>query len=197
MLRANLSTRPFYNERAVAIALGVFALLVVAASVFNVTQLARLTSRQAVLASEIQTADRRAADLRRQAAQARASVDQRRLDAVAADAREANALIDQRTFSWTDLFNRFEATLPPDVRITAVRPTLESDGRLIVSVSVVARSVDDIDAFIEALEATRAFEDVLSRSENTDEEGQLNATLRGVYRTARMPAAAQSEEVSQ
>ena len=37
-------------------------------------------------------------------------------------AREANRLIDQRTFSWTEFFNHIEETLPPDVMLTSVRP---------------------------------------------------------------------------
>ena len=41
--------------------------------------------------------------------------------------RQANELIDRRTFSWTELFNPFEATLPPDVRITSVRPRVDDD----------------------------------------------------------------------
>ena len=40
-------------------------------------------------------------------------------------AQEANALIDQRTFSWTELFNQIEATLPPDVMLTSVRPAVQ------------------------------------------------------------------------
>ena len=41
-----------------------------------------------------------------------------RVDSVSVDARQANDLIERRTFSWTELFNRFEHTLPDDVRIT-------------------------------------------------------------------------------
>jgi hypothetical protein len=44
--------------------------------------------------------------------------------------------------------------------------------------------VDDVDAFIEALEGTHAFEDLLSREERFNDEGLLEATLRGVYRPA-------------
>ena len=108
-------------------------------------------------------------------------MDQTRLAAVAAAAQEANTLIDRRVFSWTELFNRFEATLPADVRIAAVRPTVDQEGRLIMTIAVVARSVDDVDAFIEALEGTHAFEDLLSREERFNDEGLLEATLRGVY----------------
>jgi Tfp pilus assembly protein PilN len=181
MLRTNLSTRPFYNERAITLALAVLAIAVLAFTVLNVTRLVALTGRQSAIGAVAGQAEGRARELRQKAVAARGSVDQARLAAVAAAAHEANALIDRRVFSWTELFNRFEATLPPGVRIAAVRPSVDQQGRLVMSIAVVARSVDDVDAFIEALEGTRAFGDVLSREERFNEEGLLEATLRGVY----------------
>ena len=44
MLRTNLSTRPFYNIRAVQVALGALALLVIVLTLLNLVQLIRLTS---------------------------------------------------------------------------------------------------------------------------------------------------------
>jgi hypothetical protein len=75
--------------------------------------------------------------------------------------------------------------LPAGVRIAAVRPSVDQEGRLIMTIAVVARSVDDVDAFIEALEGTEAFGDLLSREERFNEDGLLEATLRGVYRAGR------------
>ena len=190
MLRTNLSTRPFYNERAVTAALAVVGVVVLAFRVLIVTRLGALSRRLATIGAAAEQAERRARDLRQKAAAARGSVDQARLAAVAAAAHEANTLIDRRVFSWTELFNRFEATLPPGVRIAAVRPSVDQQGRLIMTIAVVGRSVDDVDEFIEALEATEAFGDLLSREERFNEEGLLEATLRGVYRPA--PAAAPS-----
>jgi len=44
MLRTNLSTRPFYNIRAVQVTLGAMALLVIVLTLLNLVQLIRLTS---------------------------------------------------------------------------------------------------------------------------------------------------------
>lgn len=191
MLRTNLSTRPFYNERAVTVALGVVAVLVLALTLVNVSSLVALTRRQATVAAAAEQAERRARDLRQKAAATRGTVDQARLAAIAAAAHEANALIDRRVFSWTELFNRLEATLPPGVRIAAVRPSLDQQGRVIMTIAVVARSVDDVDAFIEALEGTQTFGDMLSREERFNDEGLLEATLRGLYRPGRAAAGAE------
>jgi Tfp pilus assembly protein PilN len=181
MLRTNLSTRPFYNERLVLVALLASAVLIGVFTLFNVTELVSLSSRYTTLAAEVEQAQHRATEVRQQAGRVRASIDPVRLEAVSQAAHEANQLIDRRTFSWTGLFNQFEATLPAGVRITAVKPLVDPDGRFIVSMTVVGRRVEDINAFIEALEKTSEFSAVLSREERTNEEGLLEATLQGTY----------------
>ena len=124
----------------------------------------------------------RAAELRAQRPQKlRASVDTRRSIRVSVDARQANELIDRRTFSWTELFNRFERTLPDDVRITAVRPTLDRDRRIVLTVTVLARSVDDVNQFMENLDQTKAFFDLHSRQEQTTDDGQIESALEMIY----------------
>jgi Tfp pilus assembly protein PilN len=181
MLRTNLSTRPFYNERAVVVLLVLVALIVGTGTVWTVMRLASLTSRHAILRAELAQAERRATDLRQQAARVRAGIDPKRLETVSNAALEANRIIDRRTFSWTELFNRFEATLPPDVRIKGVVPSEGANGEFVITMTVLAQRVNDVDAFIEALERTGAFTKVLSTDERTDEEGLLEATLVGTY----------------
>ena len=181
MLRTNLATRPFYNERAVHFGLAIAAALVVAVTVFNVTALVRLTKEDAQLSAQALRAETRAAGLRRAALALRRSVNPKDLEAVSLAAREANTIIDQRTFSWTELFNRFETTLPPEMRIASVAPSVDRDGRMRVTVLVVARRVEDIDTFMEELEGTGAFADLLSRQEFVNQEGLIEASLDALY----------------
>jgi type IV pilus assembly protein PilN len=181
VIRTNLSTRPFYNERIVHIWLIVLAVVVVAATAFNASRVLRYSRSDTRLATQASHDETRAADLRQQAARLRASVDPRQVDFAAADARQANDLIDRRTFSWTELFNRFETTLPDEVRIAAVRPRVDRGTGIVLSITVSARSVDDIGAFIANLEATGAFANVRPAEEHTDETGQLLSNLEAVY----------------
>ena len=111
----------------------------------------------------------------------RAQVNPVDLDQVATAAREANGIIDQRAFSWTALFSQFEVTLPPDVRVTSVEPELQRDGTFTVGVSVEARRVEDLDAFLEALESGGTFRNVLSRSEQATDDGLIEARVVGTY----------------
>ena len=181
MLRTNLSTRPFYNVRAVQLALGLFAGLVLAVTLFNVVQILRLSASQRSLGSSAAQAEAEAQRLRGEAARVRAQINPQELKIVANAAREANTIIDQRAFSWTELFAQFEETLPPDVRITAVRPRLERGGNFIVAIGAEARRAEDLDAFIEALENKGAFHNLLAVQEQTNEAGLLEAVVEGTY----------------
>jgi Tfp pilus assembly protein PilN len=181
VLRTNLSTKPFYNERAVHFAAALVALVVVALTLFNVTQIVLLSRRQADLNSRAQPAENQARQLRSHAASLRKSIDPKQVEAISGAAREANVLIGQRLFSWTDLLNRLETTLPDEVRITAMRPRVGKDGAVTVVMGVVGRRVEDIDRFMANLEASGAFADVYAREDNGTEEGLRLATIEGRY----------------
>jgi len=181
VIRTNLSTRPFYNERAVHAWLLLVAILVVTASVFNLTQLLRYSSSNSEQAQQADRDEAAARQLRDQAARLRGSVDLQKIELASNEARQANDLIDRRTFSWTDLFNRFETTLPDDVRIVAVRPKLDRERGFVVVTSVVARGVEDVYAFIAALEKTGVFSNAHAVEDRVNEQGQLEAQLEMSY----------------
>ena len=191
MLRTNLSTRPFYNERAVHAVLALVGVVVLALTAFNASRIVSLSQRHTELNGRAQAAETRSRELRAAALQVRRGINTKEIEALATAAREANAVIDRRLFSWTDLFNRFETTLPDDVRITSVRPKIDRNGSVTVTLSVVGRRVEDIDRFMDNLEATGAFADVLSREENVTEQGTLVAVLEGRYLPSPVAAAAQ------
>lgn len=181
MLRTNLSTRPFYNVRVVHLALAAAALAIGALTAFNVVEYRHLSVRQAALAGRVERADRRAADLRADAEHARRSIDRRQLEAVAAAAREANVLIDERMFSWTELLNHLETALPPDVRIQSIRPSIDKDGNLSVYLLVIGHREEDIESFVEHLEGTGSFLGLFSRTQTTNQQGLLEVGLEGRF----------------
>jgi Tfp pilus assembly protein PilN len=184
MLRTNLSTRPFYNESGIHGVLGITALIVIVVTIFTLTQIVLLTRRQASLSDQAAAAETRAAELRAQAARTRQAVDPKQLDSISGAAREANAIIGQRLFSWTDLLNRLEKTLPDRVRITSLRPSVERDGEVTVTMTVAAESVDDIEQFMANLEATTAFSEVYPLDDEPAEDGGVRASLEGKYAPA-------------
>ena len=164
--------------------------VVLGATAFNVSRVLRYSRSDTRLATQAAQEEARAADLHRGAVRLRASLDPRQLEFASAEARQANDLIDQRTFSWTELLNRFETTLPDEVRIGAVRPRVERGHGIVLSLSVVARSVDDVSQFMERLESTGAFANLRPTEEHFNEQGQLESMLEMNYvPTAARPAA--------
>ena len=181
MIRANLATRPFYNERLVNLWLLLLAVVVAAATIFNVTRARSDSGSNTELARQATQNIARTTELQRTAAQLRASLDAKQIEAISADAREANNLIDRRTFSWTALFNLFEKTLPGDVRITGVRPTVDREHRIILVISLVARTVKDVDDFMSRLDETGAFKNLYSTEERPNEDDQIESVLTMQY----------------
>lgn len=179
-LRTNLATRPFYNVRAVRALIGALGLVVIALTLFNVVQLVRLTASQRTLGARASEAESQAVRLRTEAARVRTQINQRELETVSAAAREANSIIDRRAFSWTALFIQLEATLPDDVRITSVQPRLEKN-TFKVGLIAEARRPEDVAGFIEALEQTGAFRNVVPLQQQTDEEGMIEVAIEGDY----------------
>ena len=181
MLRTNLSTRPFYNIRAVQAALGALAAFVILFTMFNVISLLQLAASQRSLGARAVQAQNDATKLRADAAQVRAQVDAKELEVVSTAAREAKSIIEMRAFSWTDLLAQFEKTLPENVRITAVQPRLERDGRFIIGMRVEARQIGDLEKFLDELEMTGAFHNVLTTDEQATDDGLLEAVIEGSY----------------
>jgi hypothetical protein len=181
MLRTNLSTRPFYNERAVHLVMGTIAILVLAFGVFNVVRLVRLSGREVRLRAEVSAAETRTSTLVDETRRLRRSINKAELEEVTDEANSANALIDRRVFSWSGLFTELETTLPADVRLLSVTPRLEAGGRVTVALALVGRRPEDIDAFVEKLGKSGTFADVLSRQESVDKDGQLEVELEGRY----------------
>lgn len=189
MLRSNLATRPFYNERLVHWLLGLAGLLVVLATVYNVSEYLRLSGRQGGLAADAARDEAMARTLQARATDARRRIDPKGLQKISAQANEANGIIDARTFSWTALFDDIEATLPPTVMLTSITPSIDADGA-IVRFTVIGKTVDAIDSFVERLEATKRFAGVLPETQSVNDDGNIQTTIRGRYlTTAGTPAA--------
>ena len=180
MLRTNLSTRPFYNDRAIHVAIGIAAVLLTALTIWNVVRVITLSRQNTELATRVNRDHDEAEQLTRMAAQIRGGMNKEELQQIAESARAANALIDQRTFSWTAFFNHIEETMPPDVMLSSVRPAVK-EGTTTVLMQVLGRRTQDIDEFIEKLEATGAFEGVVPTQTTPTDEGFSNVTLQAIY----------------
>lgn len=180
MLRVNLSTQPFYNERLVHLLLGLVGVAAALVCVSGVVQVTNLSRARTALIETAERDEAAAEALVAEALSRRQGVGDVDLSRVVAATDEANWLIDQRVFSWTAFFNHIEETLPRGVMLTSVRPRVEA-GAIDVAIGVIGRRVADIDEFIAALEGTGAFADVLAREEEVTDEGMYRTLLVGRY----------------
>jgi hypothetical protein len=192
--RTNLATRPFYNERAVHAAIGLAAVIVLGITLVNVVQVVRFSRHNTELSSQTGAERAEAERLTAEAARIRGTINKEELARIVGAAQEANLLIDQRTFSWTAFFNRIEGTLPPDVMLTSVRPSVK-EGVTHVDIGVLGRRAEDIDEFMEKLEATGAFQDIVPATQDRTDAGLFRVSIESVYSAAEgdsEPAAAKA-----
>jgi Tfp pilus assembly protein PilN len=193
MLTTNLSTRPFYNERAVRSVLGLLLVLAALLTAYSAYSAYSLRSREQSLGARATQAMAEADRLRGETRAMTAQINPKELETVTAAANEANVVIAQRAFSWTALLGELEATLPDDVRITSVQPRLEK-GTTMVALSVEAMSPEHLAAFMEALEKRGAFRQVLPKEEAVADDKVIDATIEAAYDPAAVkgstPAAA-------
>jgi hypothetical protein len=181
MLRTNLASRPFYNERGVRVGITAAIVLVGVFTAFNVLTILSLNTKNTEMAARAESAEAQTAQHQLQARTITQALNTGTVKVVQQAAQEANQLIDRRVFSWTDLFNRFEATLPENVRVSAVEPQIDRDGRMMLAVTVIARRVEDLNEFMDQLELSGGVRDVIARQDDTQQDGTLRAVIQGYY----------------
>lgn len=187
MLRGNLATRPFYNERAVSMALAIAAAGVVALTAYNGYRLVSLSAERRSYQARIARDEAEAARTNAAAQALQKDADKAALVRLAGATREANDLIDQRTFSWSAFFATLEKTMPLDVRLVAVSPRADK-GTFRVTMTVIGRELDDFDVFSDALQDTGAFYDVLPTDQQRKDDGMYTAQIEAAYLPARAPS---------
>jgi hypothetical protein len=180
MLTGNLSSRPFYNERLVSLALAVVGLIAVALTAFNAYALYHLSAQRSALKAEIAADSNQADTINRGAVALQRSVDAQTLIRLAGSTQEANSLIDSRTFSWTEFFGYIEKTMPLDLRLLSVAPRIEN-GEIKVTMSIEAKKSDDIETFVEALHQTGVFSAVYPKVTERNDDGTLRSDIISFY----------------
>ncbi len=108
--------------------------------------------------------------------------------------RFVNQKIEQRTFSWSNLFDRLTEALPNDVRLTSLTPTFSGGrsrrdraqqlepGEVGLAIDGVAKNDEELLAFVDAFFEHRAFRRPDLTREQTRDNGHLEFELSVVYR---------------
>jgi Tfp pilus assembly protein PilN len=178
-LNLNLATRPLRNRRlynAAVRALAGFIVVLAALAVFAVVKYGGEASRIKAASAgtrKIQTdagreEKRLAADIEREEKLSRARIEL------------VNGIILRKTFSWTGLLSDLEASLPGPSYITALNPSFTPTGAVALQMSVTSRNLDDLGAFITALNA-RGFKNILVGGEQRSQDGRVLTPISTTY----------------
>jgi type IV pilus assembly protein PilN len=68
-----------------------------------------------------------------------------------------NTLIKRKAISWTKIFSDLQTVLPHDVRVLAIRPTVNAQDQLFLDMTVAADSPEPVIGFIAKLEGSDVF----------------------------------------
>ncbi len=195
MLRGNLSSRPFYSEGLVTTALLLVAVAVAALTAYNVARLTALSAERAELDRAIARDQGEALRIRADIRAAVAGVDMGSLEALVADASEANGLIAHRTFSWTEFLRTVEGALPYEVRLVGVTHRAEEGERLLV-MNLVAQADEQLNEFVQAMLETGVFFDVLPVEKARNDDGTVSAIVQTYYLSAASSGGSQPPSVA-
>ena len=160
----NLASRPFRNNLLVGTALGVAGAALVVATISNLYIFLSYGSSYAELKQE-QAKDReRIAALQVQERKMADEVRSRNYKKAFEEGKVASELILRASFSWTQLFNKLETLVPPDVVMTAIRPSITNEG-IVIRIEGVAKSHSALLSFEQKLLGSPAFAKVFPASE--------------------------------
>jgi len=71
-----------------------------------------------------------------------------------------NELLRRKGISWTRIFADLEKTLPPNVRITQIKPQVDNNNHILLEMTIASESADPLTAFIAKVEASDVFSNV-------------------------------------
>ena len=141
-LHLNLASRPFRDYRPLYAVVVVVSLLIAFLMLNNFDTFYRYrrettTTRNEIVRIQAQTQQERQ---RSDAAHRQiATIDLTTLDR---QAKFVNSQLAERAFSWSELLDRLEATLPRDVRVTSISPSFSEDGTVRLSLRCESKRSD-------------------------------------------------------
>lgn len=172
----NLASRPLRNEALPSLLFQTSCVLVLAITIEHALVVRTLLpARTTAVNQEIASLEREAARLR---AEGNGFIRPAPEPKLVAQWTLLKDLVDQRTFSWTDLLARLEEITPRGDRLVSIQPSTEK-GRVTIDIAAIARSSKDGLDFAKALEEDPSFEEVYPLSKlSSGSELQFRYTMR-------------------
>ncbi len=127
-LEINLSSNPFRDNIMFYAFHGIFILLLILATSFNVYYFVHYRALRSEMRTVLATSQQEISDLDKRAQQIRNIVSKKDIKDISEKSLFANDVILMRKFFWTDLFNKLEEVLPYTVKMQSIRPIFTDKG---------------------------------------------------------------------
>jgi Tfp pilus assembly protein PilN len=183
--RLNLSTRPFPAYRAVNVGLTAVLVVLIGVSVWQAFSYAHYTKLAGQIRSQEQKARAESDALTTKSQQLETKLDTPSAKAKLTEIGYLNSLIVRKGFSWTRVFSVLEQMIPQGVHLTSLRPDVGENGRLILHIDVRGKNIVDVSDFIDLLEKSDLFENVVPHFEEKKDviagKGDVDVSLTMFY----------------
>jgi Tfp pilus assembly protein PilN len=178
-LNLNLSTRPFKPYRAANLGLTILLLILVAVSAWQGYNYLRYSSLAAGVSDKEVQLRAEAEDLSTRLARLNAELNRADVKAKLSEVEFLNRLIQRKRFSWTRVFGILEEILPEGVYLTSLRPVIEEDGTVLLSITIRGRTPSDAYQFVHVLEESEYFDNVTAPVEQQADAAAAAAAAGG------------------
>jgi len=141
-LHLNLASRPYRDERPFILVVVIGSLLIAYLTLTNFDTWYRYRNETQETRAKIAALEKQAADERASTATLNQRLRAVDVKMLAKQTQFANIQLAQRAFSWSELLDHLERTLPDYVRIESISPTFGDNGVVTLSLQCVARDPD-------------------------------------------------------
>jgi hypothetical protein len=170
-LHVNLASRPFRDYRPVYAVVVVTSLIVAFMMLNNFDTWYRYQRDTKSTRTDISRYETQIEQERRRAEVANRQIKTIDLTALGKQSKFVNAQLAERAFSWSELLDRLEATMPNDVRINSVAPSFSDDGQVHLTLSCEAKSTNGMIGTINRFNNSPYFYKPFPTNEDMTESG--------------------------
>jgi len=180
----NLSSRPFPAYRLINLALGAVGAVLLVLTVWQAYGFVRFSSMARDIRDDEQDARVEAESSGKRVSDLKSRLDRPEAAAKLSEIGFLNGLIARKDLSWTRLFSNLEDMVPDSVHLVSLRPDVQDGGPVVLNLEVTSRSIADVSRFIEALERSPEFNNVVVSVEQVADPAvtkDVNVTLSANY----------------
>ena len=184
----NLSTRPFSAYRLINIAVVSILAVLVVVSVWQAAGFLRYSRLANSIRTEEQDTRVDAEALGKRVAELESRLDRPESTAKLNEIGFLNRLIQRKNLSWTRFFANLEDMVPDNVHFTTLTPDFAVNGPITFHIGVRAKSIADVKEFLERLEKSPVFENIIVSAEQKNDPSagsDVDVTLSAIYHPER------------